>query len=366
MNLYQLVISLFIFSHVICPASAGAGVGSYSYDGDKPYSASVEESAQAWNAFKQVAADYPEFCETYDPSHLNGIFALKNSVRIEKEKMTCRALVSESFKPGQSLLLYAEKGLGDTIMWARYIEAFCKKFSALKVTVNVQPQLVCLKDMLRGCEDIVFTNGLKSEDERFTYCLSLFELPLVLNALLPTGEPYLNVDAGAVALARAHVDGCAKGRLKVGICFRGASGHKFNEARSIPLSAFKELISREKNICVFSLQIGDEQEQLAKNSLNVVDLSPHLKAITDTAAYIKALDVVITIDSMMGHLSGALGVSTIELLCTHPDFRWAIALHDSAPWYASQKLFRQAPRESWNDVMMRVVEEVNILAAAKK
>lgn len=236
-------------------------------------------------------------------------------------------------------------------MWIRYIPQLVQAFPQLKVTVSVQKPLICLKEMMKS---IIFISGARPEEEQYDYCLSLFGLPTVLNAPRPQGTAYLEaveLDVTAKKEMNAH----AGGRVKVGICFRGAKEHRYNEQRSVPLDAFKPIIER-SDLCVFSLQVGDGQEKV-KDFAGLIDLSPSLKSIANTAAYIKNLDLVITVDSMIGHLAGSLGVPTITLLCEFPDFRWALGTENASPWYNKHTLARQRGKEPWSEVIACAMRE---------
>jgi hypothetical protein len=175
-------------------------------------------------------------------------------------------------------------------------------------------------------------------------------------ATIPGGAPYLSADPERVAHWRREV-GAVEG-LKVGIAWQGSPQHPRDRLRSVPLSAFEPL-SRVEGVRLLSLQKGPGSEQLlqAGGSLGVIDLGSRLSSssLMDTAAAMRALDLVITVDSAPAHLAGGLGVPVWVALPLAPDWRWLLNREDS-PWYPSMRLFRQTEPCRWGPVFQRMAD----------
>jgi hypothetical protein len=154
--------------------------------------------------------------------------------------------------------------------------------------------------------------------------------------------------------------------LKVGIAWQGNPGYAADSQRSMPLEHFVPL-SNCPGVRLYSLQKyhGCDQLALLAERLPIVDLGPSLDldaAFVDTAAVMVTLDLVITSDSAMAHLAGALGVKVWVALPYVPDWRWLLDLDDS-PWYPTMRLFRQSQPGDWPGVFERIAHELNKLSA---
>jgi len=149
--------------------------------------------------------------------------------------------------------------------------------------------------------------------------------------------------------------------LKVGICWQGRPGFKADRQRSLPLEHFAPLAAM-PGVRLVSLQMGEGAGQLAAQPWRdaILDPGPELDrdgAFLDTAAIIGNLDLVITSDTAMAHLAGALGAPTWLLLAHVPDWRWGLE-GTATPWYARTRLFRQRRPGDWGDVMQRVCDQL--------
>ncbi len=150
-------------------------------------------------------------------------------------------------------------------------------------------------------------------------------------------------------------------RLKVGVVWAGGNLYKRNQSRSCPLKNFQKLL-QVPQVAFFSLQKGISQVDLQAFDWksHVQDLSSQLKDMAETAAVISQLDLVITVDTSVAHLAGALGKPVWLLLNAIPDWRWMMDREDT-PWYPTMRLFRQSQPGDWNGVMERVEEELRLL-----
>jgi hypothetical protein len=175
-------------------------------------------------------------------------------------------------------------------------------------------------------------------------------------ASIPQSIPYLHPDPHLVEHWRRHLAPLLD--LKIGIAWQGNPHHPDDRRRSIPLKHFAPL-AKLKNVTLVSLQqvAGLDQIPAAAGTVPLVDLVSRLDLrrgpFTDVAAMMKGLDLVITSDTSIAHLAGALGVPVWIALCHVPDWRWLLDRDDS-PWYPTMRLFRQTRPGHWADVFDRI------------
>jgi hypothetical protein len=193
----------------------------------------------------------------------------------------------------------------------------------------------------------------------------LMSLPLALGTTLetvPAQAPYLSAPPEALAAAAA-LPWPASG-LRVGLAWTGNPDHPKNHFRSVPLELLEPLLDLE-GVHFFSLQMGPAAEELAARKLPIVDLAPVTGDMADTAAQMACLDLILTIDTSMAHLAGALARPVWILLGHSPDWRWLLDREDS-PWYPTARLFRQPGHGDWPSVIERVRAALQELAAQKR
>ncbi|MCC6316054.1 MAG: tetratricopeptide repeat protein [Gemmatimonadaceae bacterium] len=261
---------------------------------------------------------------------------------------------------GRTILLHSEQGIGDAIQFVRYAPVL-KDRGAGRVVVEAPFPIVPLLAAARGVDAVVARGAALP---RYDVHANLMSLPGLVGTTIetvPADIPYLDVEPRATsALVAAPPD-----RLKVGIVWAGNPGHARDFLRSAPLTAFADL-ARVPGTAFFSLQKGAEPErQLAQlPGRTIEDLAPGLVDFRDTAAAIQALDLVITVDTSVAHLAGALGVPTWLLLPHVPDFRWMLDRTDS-PWYPSMRLFRQPTPRDWASVFAEVERELAKVATER-
>jgi hypothetical protein len=166
---------------------------------------------------------------------------------------------------------------------------------------------------------------------------------------IPVGVPYLSSPPGAVHPPPPS------GRRRIGLCWTGNPDHPDNPHRSCPLDAFAPLFERD-DVEWISLQYGHGAAAGA-DADRVTDWTAFLEGFANTAAAMDSLDLVITIDTSTAHLAGALGRPTWLLLKYTPDWRWMLDRDDS-PWYPTVRLFRQTRPGRWDDVIARLVDNL--------
>jgi hypothetical protein len=190
----------------------------------------------------------------------------------------------------------------------------------------------------------------------------LMSLPLAFRTTLdsiPNHVPYLTVPEEALHAARTLFER-ADDKLRVGISWSGNPNHLEDRFRSIPFELLAPMFSEDRVKC-FSLQIDQASSQLISAHSSIVDLKDAIHDFADTAAIMTHLDLVITVDTSVAHLAGALGRPTFVMIPFAPDWRWLTDREDS-PWYPTLKLFRQPQFRDWKSVLDRVHFELIQLA----
>ena len=178
---------------------------------------------------------------------------------------------------------------------------------------------------------------------------------------IPAQVPYLY--APQEALQKAAALGWPEKGLRVGVAWTGNPSHPKNRFRSVPLELLAKLFDLE-GVHFYSLQLGEAAAELAALKTGVADLSAATGDMADTAAQMARMDLIISIDTSMAHLAGALGRPLWVLLCHTPDWRWLLERED-CPWYPTARLFRQSQPGDWEAVIERVRGELAALAQQK-
>jgi tetratricopeptide (TPR) repeat protein len=258
---------------------------------------------------------------------------------------------------GRTILLHAEQGFGDTLQFVRYARLLATRGAT--VLLEVQPPL---KSLLSGSAGIAQTFARGEPLPRFDLHCPLMSLPLACGTRLdtiPAAVPYVRAPADRMAHWRARL-GEPRSR-RVGIAWAGSAVHKNNHNRSIAFERFESLLSA-PGIEFVSLQgeLGAAEAASLARHPNVVALGGELRDFADTAAVVSLLDLVVSADTALVHLAGALGAPVWVLVPFSPDFRWLLARQDS-PWYPSARLFRQPRFGDWDSVLDCVRRELDSL-----
>lgn len=266
----------------------------------------------------------------------------------------------ESFV-GKRLLIRYEQGLGDSIQLMRYLPLV--KARGGTVMVEAPPALERLFGSLTGVDELVRTASDGKPTTQFDCYVFAFDLPQIFNTDLnsiPQHGPYLS---SPKPLFRAWQKRMGAGGFKIGVVWAGSAKHSNDRNRSCDLSHFTKLASMTNAEC-FSLQKGPAVANLHQSHDHPInDLNPYLNDFADTAAAIENLDLVISVDTAVLHLAGALGKAAWGLLPYVADWRWLLDRNDS-PWYPSLHLFRQESPGDWTGIMARVHEQLQVYVTA--
>ncbi|MCC7487798.1 MAG: tetratricopeptide repeat protein [Burkholderiales bacterium] len=260
---------------------------------------------------------------------------------------------------GRRLLLQCEQGLGDAMQFARFIGAAAARGAT--VILECQPELERLLATCRGVTEVVARG---SPLPPFDAHCPLLSLPRVLGAAarpIPAEVPYLAADAPTRERWRARLDAGPAG-LRVGLAWAGISEHANDRNRSLPLAALAPLAAA-KDAVFYSLQKGPAatQGRAPPAGLRLVDLTGELADFAETAALAAELDLVISVDTAVAHLAGALGKPVWTLIPYVPDWRWQLAREDS-PWYPTMRLFRQDAARDWSQPVARAAAALAAIA----
>lgn len=256
---------------------------------------------------------------------------------------------------GKTILLRIEQGFGDAIQFVRFAPDL--KAMGATVLLRVGPGFADLAKRFRGIDRVLDENAPTPE---FDYYLHLLSLPRVLGVeldSLPAGGPYLSADRARSAQWAPRVS-APEARLRVGLAWAGSPAHGADRYRSVSLRDLAPLGAIPR-VRYFSLQKGAKESEARDPpaGLDLVNLGPELRDFGDTAAVIEQLDLVICVDTAIGHLAGALGKPVWLLLPQSSDWRW-LQKRDDSPWYPSMRLFRQAKRGDWSDVVDRIARRL--------
>ena len=244
---------------------------------------------------------------------------------------------------GKKFLLVAEQGAGDVIQFSRFAQVLADR--GAHVTISCEPNLWRI---LRSAPSVTAVIGRRITE--FDYAELMMSVPLKLglnDAQMNSDRPYLFAPQDGHRLADT-------GRLRVGLCWAGNPLHENDWARSIAVEQFVPLLAI-NGIDFYSLQVGQQAASFNPEKTPLIDLSQHLKDFADTPAVLAQLDLVISVDSSVAHLAGALGKPVWTLLSLSAEWRWAGATGQS-PLYPDMQLFWQPEFGDWTTVIDQVCD----------
>jgi hypothetical protein len=252
---------------------------------------------------------------------------------------------------GRTILLYAEQGAGDTIQFIRYFPMVnLPGVAALALRENPMPS--------------------------FDVHCPLLSLPTIFGTTLqtvPANVPYVYADPKLSQSWEGRVEAAAAGRLKIGLCWAGDPRQGNDRHRSMPAGEFAPL-AKLSGVWFCNLQkrdagpSGEPARSTAAElppELAVTDWTAELGDFADTAALIDNLDLVVSVDTSVAHLTGAMGKRAFVLICKPGDWRWLTGRDDN-PWYPTMRLFRQPRPREWGEPVARVVESINKLGQSRQ
>ncbi|MBV8866270.1 MAG: hypothetical protein JO210_12830 [Acidobacteriaceae bacterium] len=247
---------------------------------------------------------------------------------------------------GRRVLIRCLHGLGDTIQFIRYAPLVRAK--ARHLTLEVQPTLKDLLTYSRLADEVI-TWG--EPEPAWDQQIEVVELPRIFRTLpesVPNGVPYLHAPAASLYRRRARA-----GLIRAGIVWNASN---YNPARAIPAEAIAKLLDV-PGVEFYSLQAGLERFDLIGHAPPIPQLFSEGECVLTTASLVRTLDLVVTVDTMMAHLAGALGRPVWTLLPYQSDWRWMLNREDT-PWYPTMRLIRQNQPGEWEPVISKVKSEL--------
>jgi hypothetical protein len=259
---------------------------------------------------------------------------------------------------GEKILLHAEQGYGDTLQFVRYAPLVAARGG--EVILEVPQRLHRLLSQTPGVSQVVI-HGEELPD--FSWQCPLMSLPrafATIVATIPSSQRYLHVAGEAVEREREK---WTSSNFCVGLAWSGNPRNQLDAFRSLPLRDLS-ILGELEGVSFYSLQMGEPTQQIAEvaSKLQVIDACSGHKDFADTAALLSNLDLVITVDTSIAHLAGALGIPVWILLPHHrTDWRWLLNRADS-PWYPSARLFRQPRPGAWMELAASLRSELQQLS----
>ena len=357
----------------------------------KLHEKSIELEPNGSNAYSNVGTSYKylgqvkKSIESYkkaielDPNFINAHFDLSTMYlakgdykngweeyewRFKKEEMIPHIIKNKDIfsKPmftgteevkDKTILLHSEQGFGDSIQFIRFLSKFKEKFPC-KIAVKCRDEL---KELFKSIEKIDVLTHRNEPTPEFDYHLPIMSMPKLLNMKsnkdLPKENPYLFAEKDKELEIEK-----VKGKINIGICWSASVTGESYDGKVFDLKYFEPIINSDK-INVYSLQVGPENEDIKNLGFEdkIIDVTDKLTDFSKTATLMKELDLVISSDTSVAHLAGALDVPVWIPLQKVPDWRWGNK-GEVSPWYPSAKLFRQKTSRVWDSVFQSIYDKL--------
>ena len=253
---------------------------------------------------------------------------------------------------GKTILVHSEQGLGDSIQYCRYL-SFLNKIGC-KVLLEIEDPLHSLMHTFLPKNQIYSKGGQLDE---FDYHCPLMSLPLALDKIvtsIPWQTPYIKISEETKFEWFKRLG--TKTKPRIGICWRGNKEHPKDWRRSVNIQDVINKLPRAADLVCLQNDVSDAEKHLFANT-NLICLNEHMGDFVSTAGLCKNLDAVVTVDTSIGHLAGAIGVPTHLVLSDPCDFRW-LTNGASTPWYQNHFLYRATKKNLMPNLFLQTVEAV--------
>ena len=261
---------------------------------------------------------------------------------------------------GCTIFLHAEQGFGDNIQFVRFVPQVAKLAKSVLLLVSDALEPLVAGSLPANCRLLPQHSLLPPID----FHCPLMSVPAILGTTvdtIPADVPYLHADPAAAQAWRQRL---GPGGPKVGVAWSGNPRHMNDQNRSMSLATFRTGAAEGCRYFTVQPETRDTDRQVLASWAQASDIGAELRDFADTAALMQALDLVITVDTSVAHLAGALGRPVWILLPYAPDWRWMLDRTDT-PWYPTARLYRQSVRGDWSSVMARVKSDLAALAAGR-
>jgi tetratricopeptide (TPR) repeat protein len=249
---------------------------------------------------------------------------------------------------GKTILLYSEQGLGDTLQFCRYVKLVADL--GARVILDVQRPLASLLARLEGVSQMAEAGTPPDAD----YCCPLLSLPLAFNTRLdsiPSGARYISIAPEQVARWQEKLG--VKTKARIGLVWSGSAAHQRDCDRSISLADLIPRLPADFQYVSLQKEVRELDRPYLDSNPAILNLAEDQRDFSDAAALCECMDLVLSVDTSVAHLSAALGKETWIMLSFIPDWRWMLGRDDS-PWYPSAKLYRQRNAGNWGGVFESV------------
>lgn len=326
----------------------------------------IDEAVDAFDAAVRLQADFPLARFNLGTSQLlNGDFLngwpgyeFRTSLIREPFQSSRPRWQGEPMR-NRRLLICSDQGFGDAIQFIRYLPRLRERIGA-EITFLTPPPLARLFDGLPGIDHLAIEG---ESDHEFDCWVPLLSIPGLIGldfSSIQTGPaPYLAPDPELIDFWKSMLPDWSKSLFKVGVVWQGNPRQSRDRLRSCPLATFSRFFDRE-GIAIVSLQqdpAGLSQLKTADLPGPVIEWGSRFSDFADAAAALQVVDLVVTVDTAMCHLAGALGRPTWTLLAASADWRW-FKDRDDSPWYPTMRLFRQPVWGDWNAPLDQVAREL--------
>ena len=256
---------------------------------------------------------------------------------------------------GRTILVYAEQGFGDTIQFIRYVAPLATQG---RVVVECQRELLGLVRRMPGVSEAVVAGDPLPRFDTHVALMSIPRLQRTTLETIPRAVPYLHADPLRVEKWKARIAADSSNALRVGVAWAGRVTHEVGKTRACSLAILSPLLQT-PGVRFYSLQKGPAAAEITVSGMQqrIVDWTGELADFDETAALMMNLDLIISIDTAVAHLAGALARPTWLMLTWRGDWRWMLERSDS-PWYPTTRLFRQPAPGEWEKLVEVVRAEL--------
>jgi tetratricopeptide (TPR) repeat protein len=271
---------------------------------------------------------------------------------------------------GKTLFVWGEQGFGDALQFARYVPLIAERVrreGSRLLYCCFKRLLPLFRRSFEGCFEVIIPDTHRPLP-KFDYQCPLLSLPLRFATTLdtlPAQTPYLILDDKKVDAWRARLAG--ERRLKVALVWTGNATHQRNPFRAVGIDAYAAAFKDMRNVAFYSLQFDatEQVRQAQANGFEIIDYTGEMEDYDDSAAFLRNMDLIITICTSAAHLAGSIAARTWLLLDVNPHWVWLTERSDS-PWYPTLALYRQSRYREWEPVMARVKADLAALAHRHK